>query len=62
MCANLAFYKDLLRSSEDILDGKLDVSFFFFAECWSKNPRMEPRITEKVIVIFASVFCDCFEK
>ena len=30
MCANLAFYKDLLRSSEDILDGKLDVSFFFF--------------------------------
>ena len=36
--------------------------FFFFAECWSKNPRMEPRITEKVIVIFASVFCDCFEK
>ena len=30
MCANLAFYKDLLRSSEDILDGKLDVYFFFF--------------------------------
>ena len=30
MCANLAFYKDLLRSSEDILDGKLVVSFFFF--------------------------------
>ena len=30
MCANLAFYKDLLRSSEDILDGNFVVFFFFF--------------------------------
>ena len=29
MCANLAFYKDLLRSSEDILE-KIFFSFFFF--------------------------------
>ena len=57
MRANLALPADLLRSSEDILDGKIYVKIDFFAECWSMKIIffMESRIAEKIIVIFALV-------
>ena len=58
MCANLALSADLLRSSEDILNEKLEGKNYFFAECWSIKTIvfMKPRIAEKIIVIFTLFF------
>ena len=47
MYVNLALFPDLMRSSEDILDGKLDRKIYFFAECWFIIVLMEPRIAYK---------------
>ena len=57
MSANLKLSADLLRSSEDIPDAKLDEKINFFAECWSIKTIvfMEPGIVAKIIVIFALV-------
>ena len=49
MCGNLSLSADLLRSSEDMLDGKLDGKNNFFAGCCTIKliVFMEPRIAEK---------------
>ena len=49
MRANQILSADLLRSSEDILDGKLNEKICHFAECGSIKISvfMEPRIAEK---------------
>ena len=55
-CAVLS--ENLLRSFEGILNGKLDGKIYFLWECWSIKliVFMEPRIAEKIILIFALVF------
>ena len=55
-CAVLS--ENLLRSFEGILNGKLDGKIYFLGECWSIKliVFMEPRIAEKIILIFALVF------
>ena len=49
MCANLVLFEDLLRSSEDILNGKLDEKNNFLGEYLSIKTIvfMEPRIADK---------------
>ena len=49
MRANQILSADLLRSSEDILDGKLNEKICHFVECGSIKISvfMEPRIAEK---------------
>ena len=37
MCKNLVLSAYLLRSSVDILDGKLDGKIYFSGKCWSKK-------------------------
>ena len=56
MCTNLALSADSLIFSEDIHDGEFDKKFCF-ANCWSIKifVFMEPRIAEKIIVIFVSI-------
>ena len=49
MCANLVLFEDLLRSSEDILNGKLDEKNYFLGEYLSIKTIvfMELRIADK---------------
>ena len=49
MYANLVLFKDLLRSSEDILDEKFEGKIYFLGEYWSIKIIifMEPSVPDK---------------
>ena len=58
MCTNFTLSADLLRSSESIINGKLDGKIYFFAECLSIKiiVFMDPKNAGKIIEIFVLVF------
>lgn len=58
MCANQALSADLLRSSENIFDGRLDAEIWFLAQVRSTKiiVFLESRVTGKIFTIFVVVF------
>ena len=65
VCANLALSADSWRSSEDIIDRKLDGKIYFFAKCSSlRNQELLEKslIFTLVFLVYLSWFCDSLEK